>query len=173
MEMETTMMYKLTVLYMLKKINFALSNAQIVDFFTETGYTNYFVVQQTLSSLVEISLISEEKIRNTTVYRLTPEGTDTLNALMQNLSSAIREDVDHYLEKNRFSLRSAASIRAISFPSGNKDEYIASLQIREGSSNLLELNVSVPTKEEADSACSRFKENSAAIYQNILKALLS
>lgn len=156
---------------MLKKVNFALSNGQIVDFFTETGYTNYFVVQQTLSSLVDVSLISEEKNQNTTVYRLTKEGYSTLEALEQNLSSAVREDVTRYLDKNRFSIRSVASIRAVSFPTGEGD-YMASMQIKEGNSTLLDLSVSLPTKEDAESTCTHFKEHSTEIYQNILKLIV-
>lgn len=172
MEMETSMLYKLTVLYMLKKVNFALANAQIVEFFTDTGYTNYFVVQQTLSSLCEVALIEEEKNQNTTSYRLTEEGDKTLKLFSQDLSSAVRGDVDQYLRKNCFNLRSEAAIQTRFFPTGDGD-FMVTAQVKEADATLFEIALAVPTEDEARTACVRFRERSADLYQYLLKTLLS
>ena len=40
--------YKLTILYMLSKAGFPLSNTQISNFFLEQEYTDYFRVQLSL-----------------------------------------------------------------------------------------------------------------------------
>ena len=37
-------LYKLIVLYMLKKIDFSLTNSQISSFILEQGYTTYFTL---------------------------------------------------------------------------------------------------------------------------------
>ena len=41
--------YKLTILNMLDKVDFPLTNTQISNFFLEQDYTDYFRVQQVLS----------------------------------------------------------------------------------------------------------------------------
>lgn len=37
-------LYKLIVLYMLKKIDFSMTNAQISNFVLDQGYTTYFTL---------------------------------------------------------------------------------------------------------------------------------
>ena len=43
---ETLTLYKLIVLYMLHKVDFPLTTAQISDFILEQGYTTYFKLQE-------------------------------------------------------------------------------------------------------------------------------
>ena len=50
---EPMTLYKLMNLYMLKQVNFPLSNAQLTSFFTEHEYTTYFTLQQALNELEE------------------------------------------------------------------------------------------------------------------------
>ena len=56
-------LYKLIILYMLKKVNFPLTNAQISNFVLEQGYTTYFTLQQIIHELIDSGLIRQEKIR--------------------------------------------------------------------------------------------------------------
>ena len=49
--------YKLTILNMLDKVDFPLTNTQISDFFLEQEYTDYFRVQQVLNDLADSGLI--------------------------------------------------------------------------------------------------------------------
>lgn len=44
--------YKLTILYMLDKAGFPLSNTQISNFFLEKEYTDYFRVQEVVGNFV-------------------------------------------------------------------------------------------------------------------------
>ena len=69
-------LYKLMILYMMKKVNFPLSNAQLWTFFEEKGYTNYFTFQDTISELLEANLVSQDTVRNQVRYELTREGED-------------------------------------------------------------------------------------------------
>ena len=52
--------YKLTILYMLSKAGFPLSNTQISNFFLEQEYTDYFRVQEVIGDLVDANLIHAE-----------------------------------------------------------------------------------------------------------------
>ena len=73
---ETFTLYKLIILYMLDKVDFPLTNAQISEFILNKGYTTYFKLQQALSELTEAELIREETSHNRTLYHLTENSRD-------------------------------------------------------------------------------------------------
>ena len=50
---EPLTLYKLIILYMLKKVDFPLTNAQISEFVLDQEYTTYFTLQQAISELVQ------------------------------------------------------------------------------------------------------------------------
>lgn len=53
---EPNMIYKISVLLLLSKVDIPLSNAQIVQFFLDKEYTDYFTIQQVISDLEEAIL---------------------------------------------------------------------------------------------------------------------
>ncbi len=57
---ETFTLYKLIVLYMLQKVDFPLTTAQISEFILDQGYTTYFTLQEALSEMVDSDLIQKE-----------------------------------------------------------------------------------------------------------------
>ena len=60
MSTDATTLYKLMVLYMLDKVNFPLSNSQIADFMLDRQYTNYFTLQEVLSSLASDGFVQKQ-----------------------------------------------------------------------------------------------------------------
>lgn len=60
--------YKLTILYMLSKAGFPLTNTQISNFFLSEEYTDYFRVQEVLGDLVDADLILAESTFQHTVH---------------------------------------------------------------------------------------------------------
>ena len=58
-------LYKLMNLYMLKQVNFPLTNAQLTEFFLQHEYASYFSLQQALNELQESGLIRTEEVGNT------------------------------------------------------------------------------------------------------------
>lgn len=68
---EPITIYKLTILNMLDKVDFPLTNTQISNFFLEQDYTDYFRVQQVLSDLEDASLIHAESTHSNTQYTIT------------------------------------------------------------------------------------------------------
>ena len=141
-------LYKLMILYMLGHVNFPLTNAQLTDFFLEHENTTYFTLQQALSELREAGLIKMESIHNTSRYEITKEGDDTLSFFGKNISSAIIEDIDNYLKENKFRLRSEVGVISDFYKSTNQ-EYIVHCEVREGKAVLINLDISVPDKDQA------------------------
>ena len=90
---EPMTLYKLMILYMLKQVNFPLTNSQLSDFFLDHEYTTYFTLQQALNELLESGLIRKETLHNSSRYETTKEGEDTLGFFGKKISPAIIEDV--------------------------------------------------------------------------------
>jgi len=170
MSTEVLTLYKLMVLYMLNKVNFPLTNAQISDFILGRQYTNYFSLQRVLSELLEIGLISTKTVRNATYYHLTSQGEETLGFFENKISDSIKEDIDTYLLENKYELRNEVGTIADYYESSNKD-YIVHCQVKEGRSILIELNISVPTEEHAELLCSNWRNSSQDIYSYIMNTL--
>ena len=87
---EALTLYKLIILYMLRKVNFPLTNAQISDFILGQEYTSYFHLQQAISEMLEADLVTAEVIRNTSYYRMTEEGKKTTRLRSRNTRFAVR-----------------------------------------------------------------------------------
>ncbi|MBQ9887582.1 MAG: DUF4364 family protein [Lachnospiraceae bacterium] len=168
---EPMTLYKLMILAMLKRVKFPLANSQISDFFLENEYTSYFTLQQAISELIETNLISRESTRTNSLYQLTRQGEETLSFFVNEISPAIIEDIEEYLKKNKVRLRNEVSVLA-DYYKNTANEYTVHCEIREGRTQLIELNVSVPDKADAEKMCSRWQRCNQSIYSFIMKELL-
>ena len=82
-------LYKLIVLYMLNRVTFPLTAAQVSDFILGKEYTNFLTLQQVINELTDAGMIATQSIRNRTHLSITPEGKETLNFEMKYLFSEI------------------------------------------------------------------------------------
>ncbi len=169
---EPMTLYKLMNLYMLKQVNFPLTNAQLTDFFLQHEYASYFTLQQALSELQEAGLIRTESTHNSTRYVITREGEEPLTFFGKNISPAIVEHMDSYLKENRFRMRNEVGIMADYYKSTTQD-YVVHCEVREGKSTLIELDISVPDRDQAESMCAHWKHRSQEVYAFVMKTLLS
>ena len=135
-------LYKLIVLYMLEKLDFPLTNGQISEFILDKGYTTYFTLQQALSEMVES----------------TEEGLETIQYFKTNISSAIREDVDAFIEEKRYELKDEVSVKA-DYYKNMSHEFSVRCQIIENASPLIDLTLTVPTEEEAIAVTNNWNKN--------------
>ena len=169
---EPKTLYKLMNLYMLKQVNFPLTNAQLTDFFLEHEYTTYFTLQQALNELLESGLIRMHSNHSTTRYEITREGEETLEFFGKNISPAIIDDMDQYLRENPFRIRNEAGVIADFYKSTNQD-YIVHCEIREGKTVLLDVSLSVPDREQAEAMCSQWEKKNQDIYSYVMKTLMT
>lgn len=168
---ESFTLYKLIVLYMLKKLDFPLTNGQISEFILEKGYTTYFTLQQAISEMVEAGFIREETTHNRTLYHLTEEGTQTIQFFKNNISPAIQQDIDTFLAEKRYALKNEVSVKADYYPLRTK-EYAVRCQILENGTPLIDLTLTVPTEEEASTVANNWNNKNQEIYAQIMASLL-
>ncbi len=168
---ESFTLYKLIVLYMLDKLDFPLTNGQISEFILDKGYTTYFTLQQALSEMVEANLIREETTHNRTLYHLTSEGEETIQFFGNNISAAIRSEIDAFLVEKRYELRNEVSVKS-DYYQNNSLDFSVRCQIIEGGSPLIDLTITVPNEEEAVHVANNWTRRHQEIYAQIMQNLL-
>ncbi|WP_313134143.1 DUF4364 family protein [Anaerocolumna sp.] len=171
MESDAFTLYKLIILFLLDKVDFPLTNSQISNFILEKGYTNYFNIQQSISELIEAEFINMESIGHNSYYKINNEGRETLSFFDNMISTVIQEEIIEYLKENQYSLRNETSILAEYFEA-KKGEYMAHLRVLEKEEPIIDLSISVPTKEEASTICNNWRTESQKIYAFVVSTLL-
>ena len=103
-------LYKLIVLYMIQRVTFPLTTAQISDFILEKEYTNFLTLQQVINELTETDMITAKTVRNRTLLSITQEGRNTLDYFGNRIGPAIKEDIDSYLTEIEYRLPTETSV---------------------------------------------------------------
>lgn len=171
MQSDTFMLYKLIILYILSRVKFPLTNAQLTAFILEKEYTNYFNIQQALSELLDDEFISCETTHNSSLYSITESGLQTLYFFDNMISQGIKDDIENYLAQNKQMLQEEVSTTAEMYMA-KKGEYIVHLKAIERESTLIDLSLSVTGEEEANTMCSNWKSKSSDIYAYLMSTLL-
>jgi DNA-binding PadR family transcriptional regulator len=171
MNSDTLMLYKLMILYILSRVNFPLTNAQLTAFILEKGYTNYFNIQQVLSDLLDDAFITVKTIRNSSLYRITDSGLQTLQLFDNLISQGIKDDIETYLRENKYELQEEVSTPA-DYYQMKKGEFAAHLSVIERSTPIIDLTLVVTTEEEAIQICNNWKDKSSDVYSYLMSSLL-
>lgn len=167
---EPMTLYKLIVLYMLNRVDFPLTKAQIGDFILNREYTNFITLQQAIGELIDAGLINARSIRNRTHLILTQEGSQTLGFFNNEISNSIKSDIDAYLVENEMELRNEVSVLADYYRS-TTGEYEAHLVAKDKEISLIDMTISVPLEETAISICDNWQKKNQDIYQYIVSQL--
>lgn len=163
--------YKLMILYMLKRAQFCLSNTQIVSFFQDLEILDYFSVQNIIGDMLETGLIEENKGKTKSLYSQTTQGAECIKYFEEDIGKENIAKINEYLKKNKVQMREESNCLS-DFCEGKNCNYDAHLEIMEGKDSLFSINITVPDPETARQLCENWKENSQNIYQYIMKKLL-
>lgn len=162
--------YKLIVLYMLGRVTFPMTAAQISDFILEKEYTNFLTLQQVLNELFDAGLVSSETVRNRTLLSITEEGKSTLSFFENRISEAIKQDINEYLQEKEYTLRDEVSILGDYYKS-TSGEFEAHLVAKDRGIRLVDITLSVPTEETASAICDNWQKRNQEIYQFLVQQL--
>lgn len=163
-------LYKLILLYMLDRVDFKLTSAQISSFILEKEYTNYMTLQQVISDLLDAELIQAETLRNRTYYAITDEGQKTLSYFGKRISSAIIDDIHAFLKEKNLELKNEASITA-NYDKSVSGGYDAELTAKEKNVELVKIKLNVPTEEMAETLCDSWHNKNEQIYKYLMQEL--
>ena len=168
---EPLTLYKLIVLYMMKKVDFPLTNAQISEFVLDKGYTTYFKLQQAISELIDSDFIEEETVQNRTFFHITEDGSETIQFFKNNISPAIQQDIDEFLKEKKYELKNETSVKADYYRNTNM-EFSVRRQVMENDLPLIDLTLNVPTETEAETIMNNWKKKNEEIYALVMEKLL-
>lgn len=162
---------KLLILYLIYKMDVPLKNSYISQFALEGGFMDYFSLQQYLTDMEESGLLEKSKNNNNTLYTLTEHGDEVLNFFIKHIPDHLKNDVSRYISKNKRKIKKDFEVVAHYFYNSDND-YIVKCGAYENELTLMELNISVVSKEEAKLICSNWKSNSHKLYGSIINTLL-
>ena len=165
-------LYKMIILYMLKRCDVPLSKSQIYDFILEKEYTTFMTLQEVFSELASSELVIEKTMGNRTYLELTEQGDETLNFFGNRINPEIKQQIDEYLKANSMKLRNEASILA-DYQKTGESEYTATLIAREKGVNLVDLRFAVPTEEIAQNICNNWRLKNQEVYQYLMGQLMT
>ena len=170
MVQEPLTLYKLIVLYMLNRVNFPMTAAQVSEIILEKEYTGFLTLQQAISELTDAGLITSETIRNRTLLTITGDGQETLNFFQNRISDAIKEEINAYLKEKEYSLRNEISVQGDYYKS-TSGEYEAHLIAKDHEINLIDITLSVPDETTASAICDNWLTKNQQIYQYLIQEL--
>jgi hypothetical protein len=155
---------------MLDKVNFKLTYSQISGFILEKEYTNFLTLQQVISDLQDAELIKADAMMNRTFFSITPEGQNTLKYFGNRISDTIKQEIDTFLTEKHLELKNEASITANYYKS-TSGEYETELIAKEKDIELVNIKLSVPTKDMAETICDSWYNKNQSIYKYLMEEL--
>ena len=162
---------KLLLLYLLDRMDLPLSNAQISEFSLEQNYMDYFLLQQSLSEMVESGYLEKSSDGNHTFYAITDEGLTTLDYFEKHIPLSVRNHINQYVVKHKNIVKRDYEVTANYFYDHGRNEFIIKCGVYEDEAMLMEINLSVVNRDQAKLVCKNWKARVANIYSNIISEL--
>jgi len=166
---------KLLILYLINRMELSMSRAQITDFVLSKDIMDYFTLEEALSDMLEQGLLEFTQVNaqdaNTTRYSVTDNGLANLEYFANHIPRTMRLLVSQYVEENRGKVVKDYEITANYFANVENDEFQVKCGVYDDRRVLLELSVSVDTREQARLIMSNWKNDASGLYQRIIDAL--
>lgn len=163
---------KLIILYLLYKMNVPMSNGQICQFTLDANYIEYFSLQKYLSEMLEGGLLSLNETNGKQRYSITTDGYEILSYFMDRIPSDIRENINNYVSKMLGEVKRDMEVSAAYYCNADND-YTVKCGIYENERTLLEISVSVVSKEQAKLICHNWKHDTNNMYLTILTTVMT
>ena len=161
---------KLLLLYLLAKSDIQLSELQIMRISNELEFMGYFDLKECVFELTQNDHIQEISTPHGVLYRITDQGREIVRVLETDVRQSFRRAIDDYLRDNKPSLFKES--RFIGEHLKLRDgEYRVSLKALEKNEPVFEINLIVPTRDEARAMVDGWTENAVSVYQDIVLKL--
>ncbi|MGN1319046.1 MAG: DUF4364 family protein [Lachnospirales bacterium] len=161
---------KMVLLFVLYQMDMDMSWTTLHDF-AVPDYMDYFDFSTYLEELEENNLVESYSENNIKYYSITESGEQSLHYFSRLIPESKRNSILSFIRKNKKRIKKEYAVYANYFYH-NEDEYVVKCGVIEDDMTLLELNVTVVTKEQAKLVRKNWKENCNVIYNDLLKGLL-
>ncbi len=164
--------HKVIILYLVEKMDIPMTKGQIEQFILEEGILNTLMLSEYLNELTEAGYLEKTLDNNTTRYTITEEGLLTIDLFLKDIFQSTRNKVLKYVAENRKSVKQDFQTIANYFFDHKNNEYIVKCALYEDEMMLMELSVSVVTKQQAVDICTNWRTNVSTLYGGILNLVL-
>lgn len=164
---------KLLLMYLIDKMDIPLSGSQISQFALEENFMDYFTLRQCLTDMVANNHLESFAENNSTRYTVTEAGLQTLDYFEKRIPADIRNKINKYVLDNRKYIKKDYETTANYFRDIHSSDYTVKCGIYEDDALLMEINLSVVSREQAKLICSNWKENVNTLYGEILQQLIT
>ncbi|MCQ2487517.1 MAG: DUF4364 family protein [Clostridia bacterium] len=160
----------LLILYMLKTMKEPISKNMIGEVMQSQGIANYFEVMGAISELIDNGNLIYHEEDGEELLILTEQGEAAVTVVEDDIPKTIRETAVKTtwkfktLEKN--ARENEVKIEKV------EDGYTITFSLSSGSSSLMELNMYVPDREQAEILKNNYIEDPVKLYSTILAALM-
>lgn len=172
---DNVMRYKLIILYFLKRMELPVTTQQITEFVRDEGYMEYFVMDECLNELIDVKYVSYvwNEDTNTSSITLLKDGLDALECLSNQIAPRIKQEIDRYIIVNKGRLRREHEITANYFYDAELKEYLVKCGLFEVDKLLMEISVSVVSKDTARLVCKNWTNTVNTLYGEVFTKLIS
>ncbi len=161
---------QLVILYLLKGLDSA-TDANMLEFLTETQLMNYMEMMPALGKLTQEGAIAESLEGAYRRYALKPSGDEMLDLYGSRLPYSVRETIDLHMPEWLAALRAQRDYKA-DMAQTPKGDYEVSLRMMERDKPMMTVSVTLPSAEIAAKLCSRWQSEGGAVFRALLKPLL-
>ncbi len=163
---------KLLLLYILQVLKRPISNSQLTEIILENNLINYFTLQQYISELVTSGFTAYEEMNDKKLLTLTKKGETVLSLFRDRISPSKIDTLDNYIKDTLDLIKKELTIQS-DYTLTKNDNFLVDLKALEDNITLMELKLSVPSKNQAVSLCKKWKDNPSDLYNKIINLLFT
>ncbi|MBC8528754.1 DUF4364 family protein [Christensenellaceae bacterium NSJ-44] len=164
---------KLLLLYLIQQLRMPPTNEQLIRLMDQTGYLDYFELQQALFELVENNLLAcPDSQSRSGPFHLTAEGNQALELFLDRIPPLLRLEIKHFALASRAELLEENQVVA-DYQKLSEDEYLVTLKAVEQGVTLFQMELNIATRELAKELCNNWKKRSGLAYRALIDALLN
>ena len=160
---------KLVTLHALDRLGPATA-LQLLRFMVENGLMDYIALQLSTAELDEMGLLRKLPHALGALYAPSAKGYEALKLFQSRIPHSRAAEIDGIAPawKRRFREEKQVLADWEHTPSG---EYAARLRLLEGELSLLDVRVSLPTREQANRVCRRWPIAANQLYAHLMRVL--
>ena len=161
---------RILICHILSEVGEAMSFDEMTEVFLSDGTANYFEFADALSELNESGgVVYFKSDSGISEYSVTKKGKEAAKTLLSDLPAAVEERsvaaAKNVIQKRRLEKENLVSITK------TEDGYKIHMRVTDIGTDLMELSLFMPTREQANAVKKRFLEDPAKTYSEVLSAL--
>ncbi len=163
---------KFAILYTLKRYVEPANMSDLVTILTwENKVMGYFDLAIMINELMEDGYVEETHYRNEQSFLLSEKGKDTNDFFFERIPGSIRRHIEETVAAVKFHDQTDPHAIKTEILPVAPQQYMASLQILDANSPLLELQIFAGSRGKAEQSAKALKANAAEIYKDIIKRI--